>query len=314
MLGQTATEPAKVERLDKSIDELIPGDAKLEKVAGGYTWTEGPVWERSGGYLLFADIPGNSIWKFAPGSGAHLFLKPSGWAEKTPFGGKEPGSNGMTFDSQGRLTVAGHANRNVWRMDTMNPKGHITVLADRYQGKRFNSPNDLVYRKDGTLYFTDPPYGLATQSDDDPKKELKVNGVYRLAGKDLQLIISDITRPNGIAFSPDEKYLYVDCSDQKKKIWMRYDVLPTGKVTNATLLADATADPRPGSPDGMKVDPRGNIFSTGPGGIWIFSPQGKHIGTIDMPEITANLAWGGSDGRTLYITASSGLYRIASVQ
>ena len=179
VFGMIDSEPAKVERLDKSVNQLIPTDAKLEKVANGYTWTEGPVWISNGGYLLFADIPGNAIWKFVPGKGASLFLRPSGWAEKTPFGGKEPGSNGMTLDSKGRLTVAGHANRNVWRMETMDPKGR-TILADHYEGKRFNSPNDLVYRRDGSLYFTDPPYGLASQLDNDPKKELKVNGVYRL--------------------------------------------------------------------------------------------------------------------------------------
>jgi gluconolactonase len=308
------SQPAKVERLDPSVNKLIPKDAKLEKVAEGYTWTEGPVWVPSGGYLLYADIPANSIWKFVPGKGATLFMHPSGWAEKTPFGGKEPGSNGMTLDSQGRLTVAGHANRNVWRMETMDPKGKITILADRYEGKRLNSPNDLVYRSDGSLYFTDPPYGLATQLDTDPKKELKVNGVYRLANGNLQLLTTDLTRPNGLAFTPDEKYLYVDCSDPAKKIWMKYPVNPDGTLGKGSLFADSTSDPREGAPDGMKVDPAGNVFSTGPGGIWIFSPQGKHIGTIDMPERTANLAWAGKDGRTLYITASSGLYRMELVR
>ncbi len=308
------SEPAKIERLDKSVDQLIPKDAKLEKVAEGYTWTEGPVWIPSGGYLLFADIPGNAIWKYVPGKGATLFLHPSGWAEKTPFGGKEPGSNGMTLDSKGRLTVAGHANRNVWRMETMDPKGPITILAERYEGKRLNSPNDLVYRSDGSLYFTDPPYGLATQLDTDPKKELKVNGVYRLANGHLQLLASDLTRPNGLAFTPDEKYLYVDCSDPLKKIWMKYPVNPDGTLRKGSLFADTTSDPREGAPDGMKVDHAGNVFSTGPGGIWIFSPAGKHIGTIDMPERTANLAWGGADGRMLYITASTGLYRMQLVR
>lgn len=308
------SEPAKVERLDKSVNQLIPTDAKLEKVANGYTWTEGPVWISNGGYLLFADIPGNAIWKFVPGKGASLFLRPSGWAEKTPFGGKEPGSNGMTLDSKGRLTVAGHANRNVWRMETMDPKGPITILADRYEGKRFNSPNDLVYRSDGSLYFTDPPYGLASQLDNDPKKELKVNGVYRLANGKLQLLVSDLTRPNGLAFTPDEKFLYVDCSDPKKKIWMKYPVNADGTLAKGVLFADSTSDPREGAPDGMKVDHAGNVFSTGPGGIWIFSSTGKHIGTIDMPERTANLAWGGADGRMLYITASTGLYRMQLVR
>jgi gluconolactonase len=310
MMMQASSEPARIERLDPAMDRLIAPDAVLEKVATGYTWTEGPVWIKRGGYLLFADIPANSILQFAPGQGTTLFMRPSGWNEKTPFGGKEPGSNGMTVDSQGRLTVAGHANRNVWRLETMDPAGPKTILADRYEGKRFNSPNDLVYRSDGSLYFTDPPYGLASQLDTDPKKELKINGVYRLANGKLQLLISDITRPNGIAFSPDEKYLYVDSSDPAKKIWMKYEVMPNGTVGNGKLFADATSDPREGSPDGMKVDREGNVFTTAPGGVWIFSPAGKHIGTIDMPERTANLAWAGEDGRTLYITASTSLYRI----
>jgi gluconolactonase len=225
----------------------------------------------------------------------------------------------MTVDAQGRLTVAGHANRNVWRVEA---SGARTILADHFEGKRFNSPNDLVYGKDGSLYFTDPPYGLATQQDNDPKKELKINGVYRLSGAaqhapgapaandKLKLIISDITRPNGIAFSPDEKFLYVDCSDLAKKTWMKYPMNADGTVGKGTLIADVTSDKRVGGPDGIKVDRAGNLIGSGPGGVWIFSPEGKHIGTIDMPERTANVAFGGADGKMLYITASSGLYRI----
>lgn len=310
MLTRASTQPVKLERLDKSLDTIISPDATLEKVAGGFTWTEGPVWMKHGDYLLFADIPANSILKFVPGQGVTVFMHPSGWAEKTPFGGKEPGSNGMTVDAEGRLVVAGHANRNVWRLEADGTK---TILADHYEGKRFNSPNDLVYRKDGSLYFTDPPYGLATQEDNDPKKELKINGVYRLVNGKVQLLISDLTRPNGIAFSPDQKYLYIDCSDPNRKIWMKYPVKPDGSLGKGALLADATSDKREGAPDGMKVDPKGNILSAGPGGVWILSPEGKHLGTIEMPERTGNLAWGGADGTTLYITASSGLYRIKSV-
>jgi gluconolactonase len=318
-----AQEVAKVERRNKAIDEMVPADATISKVAEGFTWTEGPVWIYGQvGYLLFADIPSNSIYKLIPGRKPSIFMRPSGWNEPTPFRGKEPGSNGMTLDSRLRLTVAGHAKRNVWRLETMNPKGKITVLADSFEGKKLNSPNDLVYRRDHSLYFTDPPYGLETQSDDDPKKELTVNGVYRLESpltqapgtppdpKKLHLIISDLTRPNGIAFSPDEKYLYVNCSDPKKKIWMRYKVQPNGDVAEPKLIADATDDPREGGPDGMKVDQHGNIYSTGPGGIWIFSPKLDHIGTIDIPERTGNLAWGGQDGKTLYIMASGNVYTI----
>ena len=312
----------KLERLDPALDSLIPSDSLLTKMAGGYTWTEGPVWMKDGGFLLFADIPGNAIWKLVPGSAAELFMRPSGWAEKEPFGGKESGSNGMTVDQQGRLTVAGHANRNVWRLETVDGASRKTILVDHYQGKRFNSPNDLVYAKDGSLYFTDPPYGLASQLDNDSKKELTVNGVYRIEGAarhaagappandKVKLIIRDLSRPNGIAFSPDEKFLYVDCSDPIKKIWMKYPVLADGSVGQGVLFADATSDSREGAPDGMKVDRQGNVWTSGPGGVWIFSSQGKHLGTILMPERTANLAWGGRDGDTLYITASSGVYRL----
>jgi gluconolactonase len=227
----------------------------------------------------------------------------------------------MTLDALGRLTVAGHAQRDVFRFESLNPEGPVTTLADRYQGKRLNSPNDLVYRSDGSLYFTDPPYGLRTQNDSDPEKDLQVNGVYRIphalthkAGdppdrEQLQLLISDLPRPNGIAFSPGEKYLYVDNSEPKK-IWMRYRVLPDGTLADPKLLYDATSDPRPGGPDGMKVDVEGNIYSAGPGGVLILSPDGKPLGTILMPERVANVAWGGPDRKTLYITASSSVYRV----
>lgn len=312
--------PTTIERLDPALDQIIPAGAALEKVAGGFTWTEGPIWMPSG-YLVFADIPSNTIRKWTPGADANIFMQPSGYQGSAPYGGPEPGSNGMTLDGAGRLTVAGHARQNVWRLEQMDAKAPITVLADSYQGKRLNSPNDLVYKSDGALYFTDPPYGLRTQRDDDPAKQLQVNGVYRVPGAaqkkpgtepartQLQLLVKDLPRPNGIAFSPDEKYLYVNNSEPQK-IWMRYVVKPDGTLTDGKLICDATSDPRPGAPDGMKVDQSGNLYSAGPGGVWIFSPEGKHLGTIDLPEKVANVAWGGSDHRTLYITASSSIYRI----
>lgn len=316
----TQHESVKVERLSSEVDQIVPRDASLERLATGFKWLEGPVWIRAG-YLLFAEIPSNSIRKWAPGKGVSIFLQPSGYKGSAPYGGPEPGSNGMTLDSQGRLTVAGHAQRDIYRLETMDPHGQITILVDSYQGKRLNSPNDLVYKSDGSLYFTDPPYGLRTQSDHDPQKQLKVNGVYRLpdarsqkpgsapANAKLQLLISDLPRPNGIAFSPDENFLYVDNSEPKK-IWMRYKVNPDGSVSEPKLLFDATSDKRDGAPDGMKVDSKGNLYSAGPGGVWIFSAGGKHIGTIDMPEKVGNLAWGGEDMKTLYVMASSSVYRI----
>ncbi|MFZ0745365.1 MAG: SMP-30/gluconolactonase/LRE family protein [Terracidiphilus sp.] len=317
--GAPNSTPLKIDRLDPSIESIIPAGARLERVATGFTWTEGPIWV--GDSLFFADIPGNSIRKWTPGKGVSIFLHPSGYKGSAPYGGPEPGSNGMTLDAFGRLTVAGHAQRDVYRFESLKPGAQITILADSYQGKRLNSPNDLVYKSDGSLYFTDPPYGLRTQKDTDPEKQLKVNGVYRIPHAqqqkpgaapdraDLQLLVSDLTRPNGIAFSPDEKYLYVNNSEPKK-IWMRYRVLPDGSLTEGKLLYDATSDPRPGAPDGMKVDRLGNIYSAGPGGVWIFSPEGKPLATILLPERVANLTWAGDDRRTLYITASTSIYRL----
>jgi gluconolactonase len=206
-------------------------------------------------------------------------------------------------------------------MESLDPKAQITILADSYQGKKFNSPNDLVYKSDGSLYFTDPPYGLPTQGDNDPKKELKLNGVYRIprarqqkpgtepVRDQLQLVIRDLPRPNGICFSPDEKYLYI--ADSGKKIWMRYRVQPDGSVTDGALFLDASHDGAPGGPDGIRVDKKGNLYGAGPGGVWIISPEGKHLGTIKVPEAVSNVAWGDEDAKTLYITASTSVYRIS---
>ena len=314
------TSPLSLDRRDPALDQIVPKEAKLERIATGYKWTEGPIWLN--GAFYFAEIPSDSIRKWNPADGqVSMFITPSGYQGHTPYGGPESGSNGMTADVNGRLTVAGHAQRDIYRLEDLNPDSQITILVDSYKGKKLNSPNDLVYRSDGSLYFTDPPYGLRTQSDQDPEKQLKMNGVYRLpnavsvpSGKKpnssgLQLLVSDLTRPNGITFSPDEKYLYVNNSEPKK-IWMRYRVQPDGSLTEAKLFYDATSDQRPGSPDGMKVDVNGNIYSTGPGGVWIFTPEGKPLGVLLMPEKAANVAWGGGDRRTLYITASSSIYRV----
>lgn len=314
-----ASTPLKLDRLDASIDSIVPADAKLERVATGFKWTEGPLWVKD--KLYFAEIPSNSIRTWTPGKGTAIFLQPSGYKGSTPYGGPEPGSNGMTLDAHGRLTAAGHAQRDIFRLESLAPNAQQTVLADSYQGKKLNSPNDLVYKSDGSLYFTDPPYGLRTQSDKDPEKQLSMNGVYRIphaltqkagsepARSELQLIVSDLTRPNGIAFSPDEKYLYVDNS-QPKKYWMRYTVKPDGTVTDGKLLLDVSSDHRPGVPDGLKVDSEGNIYSAGPGGIWIISPEGKALGTILVPGRTSNVAWAGPDRKTLYITGSEGIFRV----
>jgi gluconolactonase len=316
--AQSATE-LKFDRLDAGLDRIVPEGAQLELLATGFAWLEGPVW--SEGSLYFTDIPANAIQLWTPGRGVATFLEPSGYKGKDPYGGPEPGTNGMTLDARGRLTVAGHAARNIQRFESLDPNGPITILADSYQGKKLNSPNDIIYRSDGSAYFTDPPYGLRTQSDSDPEKELKVNGVYRIphalaqqpgaapASAELQLLIDDLPRPNGLAFSPDEKYLYVD-SSEPEKIWRRYTVNKDGSLTDGKLLYDATADKRTGNPDGMTVDVEGNLYSSGPAGVWIFTPGGKPLGTLLIPEKVSNVTWAGDDRKTLYITASQNLYRV----
>ena len=317
--AQEAVSALNVDRLDTGLDRIVPADAKLEQLASGFTWLEGPVWDEAS--LFFADIPANQILRWVPGRGVTTFIDPSGYKGTEPYGGPEPGTNGMTLDAHQRLTIAGHAARNVFRFEPLDPLGIVTVLADSYQGKKLNSPNDVVYRSDGSAYFTDPPYGLRTQSDTDPEKELKVNGVYRIphafqqrpgappARGELQLVVSDLPRPNGLAFSPDEKYLYVSNSEPKM-FWMRYTVNPDGMLTEPKLFYDDSADTRPGNPDGMKVDVEGNLYSAGPAGVWIFSPDGKALGTLLIPEKVSNVTWAGEGNKTLYITASGRLYRV----
>lgn len=296
---------AQVARVDPAIDQIVPASAKIQKLAEGFGFTEGPVWVRPG-YLLFSDVPNNVIYKWMADSKVAVFRKPSGYNGTDAPEGAFIGSNGLTLDRQGRLVICEHGNGRVTRLEK---DGKLTVLADKYEGKRLNSPNDAVYKKDGALYFTDPPYGFVKQ-DEDPKKELKFNGVYRLAGSNLRLVYRELTRPNGLAFSPDEKYLYVANSDPQRKIWMRFEVGNDGSLTNGKVFYDVTKETADGLPDGMKVDQKGNLYCTGPGGVWIFSPAGKHLGTIQPPETPANLAWGDADGKTLYVTARKGLYRI----
>ncbi len=326
---QNSTPPPAIERLDPAANALVPVGAQLEKVDSGFTWTEGPVWLPSED-LLFAEIISNSIRRWNPAAGSTMVLQPSGYRSSAPFGGREPGSNGMALDPEGRLTVAGHGGRNVWRLEESAAKNSAfkapaTILADSYKGKLLNSPNDLVYKSDGSLYFSDPPYGLPTQRDDDPRKQLQVNGVYRLpeavkqaphsspARDRLQLVISDLPRPNGLAFSPDEQYLYVSNSEPEM-LWMRYRLASDGSLGDAKVFFDAGPYAHHGAPDGMKVDRRGNLYSAGPEGVWIFSPAGVHLATIAVPEPVGNVAWGGADHRTLYIAASTSIYRIALLE
>lgn len=298
-----------IERLDPEFDRLVSPGAKLEKLADGFDWSEGPVWVRQGGYLLFSDIPRNSVMRYQASVGVKLEFQPSGYTGSAPFTGTEPGSNGLLFDPQGRLVLCQHGDRRVARRET---DGSFTTMIDRYQGKRLNSPNDAVYHSSGDLYFTDPPYGLP-QRYDDPARELEFCGVYRLGreGK-LTLLTTVMTRPNGIAFSPDEKTLYVAQSDPAAALWRAFDVRDDGTLGANRVLFDATAwvkAGKPGLPDGLKVDRTGHLFATGPGGVHVFSPAGKHLGTIDTGERTANCAWG-EDGTVLYITADMYLCKI----
>jgi len=297
-----------IERVGPKFDELIPRNAVLQKLAEGFRWSEGPIWVRNGDYLLFSDIPNNAVMKWSPSQGLRLFLRPSGYTGAQPRGG-EPGSNGLLLDRAGRLVLCQHGDRRVARVEK---DGRWTTLADRYQGKRLNSPNDAVFKSNGDLYFTDPPYGLEGEAQ---KRigELGFCGVYRIATDGtLTLLTDQLTRPNGIAFSPDEKTLYVAQSDPNRLVWMAFDVQPDGAIANGRVFFDASPWARQGlqgAPDGLKVDKAGNLFATGPGGVNVFSPQGEFLGRINTGQPTANCAFG-DDGSTLYITANMYLCRI----
>jgi len=296
----------KIVRKDDALDAIVAPDTKIEKLAGGFLFTEGPVWVADGGYLLFSDPNNNLIYRWSENEGVSIYRTHSGYTGMDIGEYGQPGSNGLTLDGQGRLTINEHGNRRVTRLEK---NGQLTVLADRYDGKRLNSPNDLVYRSDGTLYFTDPPFGLP-KFFEDRRKELPFSGVYCLRNGELKVVSKSLSGPNGLAFSPDEKYLYVDNWDEKRKVILRYEVQADGSLTNETTFFDATAEPGEDAWDGLKVDIQGNVYGSGPGGLWILSPEGKHLGTISGSEHPHNLAWGGEDNRTLYLAAQTGLYRI----
>jgi gluconolactonase len=300
----SAPPPSDVVRLDPALDALVPQSARLEKLADGFDFVEGPLWFDAG-YLWFSDVKGNVVRQWSPDGTVTEILRPGGYSGHDAPAGALIGPNGMTHDKDGAVLICQHGNRQIVRV---SKDRRVSVLLNRYGGKRFNSPNDLVFHSDGSLYFTDPPYGL-TKQDDDPKKELSFNGVYRYSKGKLEPVIKDLTRPNGIAFSPDGKILYISNSDEKHKVWMRYDVAANGSVSNGRVFYDVTSETAPGLPDGFKVDSKGNLYCSGPGGIWIFSPDGKHLGTIKTPAPPANCNWG-DDGKTLYITAVTSLYRI----
>jgi gluconolactonase len=292
-------------RGDPAMDQIISRDVQIEKLGDGFQFTEGPVWFKEG-YLLFSDVVGNVIRKWTPDGKVVEFRRPSGYDGTDAPAGAFIGSNGLTIDKEGRLLICEHGNRRISRLEK---DGKLTVVVDKYNGRRLNSPNDQAFKSDGALYFTDPPYGLTGQ-DKDAKKELSFNGVFRLKDGKLTLLHKELTRPNGLAFSPDEKVLYVANSDPDRKIWMRFDVKPDGTVGAGKVFYDVSTQKEDGLPDGMKIDTKGYLYCTGPGGIWVFSPEGKHLGSIQPPETPANCAFGDDDGRTLYITARTGLYRV----
>ncbi len=331
--GPVALTPSEVNvevvRNDPAMDEVVGPNPKVFKLAEGFKFTEGPIWNKEGSYLLFSDPNANTIYKYTPNGNdegnLEVFRTPSGYsgADIAEYG--QPGSNGLTLDSHGRLTINQHGNHRVVRDEK---DGTQTILADSYQGKRLNSPNDLVYRSDGTLFFTDPPFGFP-RAFEDTRKQLPFSGVFSIYKGKLQLVSKDFSGPNGIALSPNEKYLYVGnwpraltgqharAGDdpvneigEKHKAIMRYEVQADGALKNGKLFFDFSNTPGEDGLDGIKVDQKGNLYVSAPGGLWVISPEGKHLGTIITPRHAHNMAWGDADGRTLYLCARSGLYRI----
>jgi gluconolactonase len=298
-----------IERLDPAFDKLVPPGAVIEVLGSGFDWAEGPCWVKNQGFLVFSDIPPNKIMKWDPKGGISVFRERVGYTGSQPFQGEEPGTNGITLDSAGRLVCCCHGDRAIKRIEN---DGKLTILADRYEGKRFNSPNDLVYKSNGDLYFTDPPYGLP-QREKDPARELGWFGVYRL-GKDgnVTLLTKEMTRPNGIGFSPDEKTLYVANSDPELALWKAFPVKADGTLGESRVVYDATKwvkEGRPGLPDGLAVDKQGHLWATGPGGVYCLTPEGKILGRLNTGEKTANCKFG-DDGKTLFVCADMYICRV----
>lgn len=293
-----------IERIDTSINAIIAADAKAEIIADGLNWSEGPLWLEKMNTLIFSDVPANTIYKWTEAKGKEVYLTPSGYTGTVKRGG-ETGSNGLTLDLNGSLVLCQHGNRQMAKMNTAidHPAPDFISIASTYKGKRFSSPNDAVYNSAGELFFTDPPYGLETQSDTDPEKETKWNGVYKVkTNAEVVLLVDSIPRPNGIAFFPGEKQLLIACSDAEKPNWYVYDV-QGDSLTNGKIFYSTTgiAKGLKGSPDGLKVDKNGNVFATGPGGIWIFNRNGKLLGKLRLTEAASNCALS-ADEKTLYIT------------
>ncbi|HSR49287.1 MAG TPA: SMP-30/gluconolactonase/LRE family protein [Acidobacteriota bacterium] len=306
-----AVEPQEVNvevvRLDPRIDRIVPANPKLYKLAEGFLFTEGPVWVDEEHSLLFSDPNANRIYRYREDEGSlTVFLEPSGYQGEDVAEYRQPGSNGITLDPMGRTVIAQHGDHRLVRLDD---GGGQRVLAESYQGRRLNSPNDLVYRSDGVLYFTDPPFGLPMVFDD-PRKELSFSGIYSLREGQLRLENDELSGPNGIALSPDERFLYVGNWDEQRKVVMRYPLGEAGRLGKGEVFFDMTRAPGQDAIDGIKVDREGNLYVSGPDGLWILSDQGEHLGTIIPPRHPHNMAWGGQDGQTLYLCSQDRLYRM----
>lgn len=301
-----------IQSLDPSLESIIDTAAKIEIIAEGFEWTEGPLWVESEKMLLFSDIPRNKIFKWTEAGGAELYLTPSGYTGATPRTG-EPGSNALLLNKEGKLVMCQHGDRRMAMMDAplAAPAPAFVSLAGNYQGKKFNSPNDAVFRSNGDLFFTDPAYGLE-KTMDDPAKEIPFQGVYKVSSKgEVSLLTDSISRPNGIAFTNNENTLIVANSDPQKPVWYMFDIDAHDSLYNKRLLYDATEASKKGKglPDGLKVDRQGNVFASGPGGIWIFNKEGKAVGKIAVPEACSNVALADND-QTLYITADMYVLRV----
>lgn len=303
-----------IEIYDARLTQILDTAASLEILGEGFDWSEGPVWVPAINALLFNDIPPNKLMQWREGQGISVYLTPAGYTGFIERTG-EPGANGLMLDPEGRLVLCQHGDRRVARLDASldQPEPKFTTVVDSYEGKRLNSPNDLVYDAAGNLYFTDPPYGLE-KGMNDPDKELAFQGVYRFSKDgELKLLTNQLSRPNGIALSPDEQTLYVANSDPERAIWMAYELDAAGMIASEKVLYDATElvgkEGEKGLPDGLVVDPAGHIFATGPGGVWIFTPDGTALGKIRTGEATANCTFG-EDGKSLFMTADMYLLRI----
>ena len=300
-----------IERIDPAFDAIVKADAQIEVLADGFQWSEGPLWIEDQKALLFSDVPTNIVYKWTEEKGKETYLTPSGRTGSLPYG-DEPGSNGLILSNDGKLILCQHGDRRVAIMDApLNaPEPKFTSLVDNYQGKKFNSPNDAVFNSKGDLFLTDPPYGLPKKAED-PTKELPFQGVYKFTHGGLKIITDTITRPNGIDLFPDEKTLLVANSDPDKAKWYAFDLLENDSVANARIFYDASeiAKTEKGLPDGLKIDKQGNVFATGPGGVWVFNSDGKVLGKIKISELTSNCALS-PDEKTLYVTADRYVLRI----